>query len=147
VNQPFKPVTQIDVGDFASHDGYAYPRPWLKKRLIPLVTTAYQLAELLDSRGIQFISAYRSPSWNEKVKGAHDSEHMQGRALDVNFEGVTPIRAFAVAKAFADKLGIGGLGLYDHWIHMDIRPHDPGQLITWERRKSWAQRAVQEVLR
>lgn len=62
-------------------------------------------------------SAYRTGSYNAKVNGASKSKHLYGMAADIRIEGVTPL----MAAAYAEGIGIKGIGMYDSFLHVDTR--------------------------
>ncbi len=62
-------------------------------------------------------SAYRTPGYNAKVKGAKASYHLQGRAFDIVVRGHTPQE---VAR-YAQTLGIQGIIQYNGFVHVDSR--------------------------
>lgn len=62
-------------------------------------------------------SAYRTESYNAKVNGASRSKHLYGMAADIRIEGVTPL----MAAAYAESIGINGIGMYDSFLHVDTR--------------------------
>ena len=62
-------------------------------------------------------SAYRTPGYNVKVKGAKASYHLQGRAFDIVVKGHTPQE---VAR-YAQSLGILGIIQYNGFVHVDSR--------------------------
>lgn len=63
-------------------------------------------------------SAYRSPNHNKKVGGSPKSQHLLGNACDIKVKGYTPYEAGAYAK----KLGFTGVGIYNTFTHIDLRP-------------------------
>lgn len=74
---------------------------------------------------IHIISAYRSPSYNDKLRRegrgvAGHSLHLQGRALDIRIPGVPLDRL----KETALLLGQGGVGYYPRpdFVHIDSGP-------------------------
>ena len=68
-------------------------------------------------------SGYRSVNYNRAVGGAEDSQHLYGRAADIQVVGHTPREVFDWASAL---FPISGLGLYERgsggWVHVDCRP-------------------------
>ena len=62
-------------------------------------------------------SAYRTPEYNTKVKGATASYHLEGRAFDIVVKGHTPQE---VAR-YAQTLGIRGIIQYNGFVHVDSR--------------------------
>ena len=80
------------------------------------------------------ISAYKhfNGAANKKVGGAKYSQHVQGKAADIVISGVTP---YEVAK-YAESLGAGGIGLYNSFTHVDVRPG----------KSRWDQRSGKQVI-
>jgi len=62
-------------------------------------------------------SAYRTPTYNQKVGGATNSYHMKGRAFDISITGVTPREVCKYAK----QIGIKGVIQYGTFSHVDSR--------------------------
>lgn len=62
-------------------------------------------------------SAYRTKSYNEKVKGAKSSYHLKGKAFDIVVKGHSPLE---VAQ-FAQSLNINGIIQYNTFVHIDSR--------------------------
>jgi uncharacterized protein YcbK (DUF882 family) len=84
------------------------------------------LADLAASAGVEprydIISAYRSPATNEKLRSngggqAKNSQHIQGKAIDVRLKGVATDRLRDLARA----LKRGGVGYYpkSDFVHVD----------------------------
>lgn len=69
-------------------------------------------------------SAYRCPDHNEKVGGAKNSQHKLGSAADLQAKGVKPqdLHAAILDLVSAKRIPEGGLGLYNSFVHYDIRP-------------------------
>ena len=68
---------------------------------------------------VQFTSGYRAPITNQRTEGASkDSLHMQGRAVDGTFQGLTPVLQGNMARDFNKG---GGVGIYVDraFVHMD----------------------------
>jgi len=90
-----------------------------------VIKLAGQLQFLRDytGRAIRINSAYRSPEHNAKVGGSPTSQHLLGKAADITIESLTPFQVFALIEELID-MGLmlqGGLGLYDTFVHYDIR--------------------------
>ena len=86
---------------------------------------ADQLQILRDGLGapIHITNAYRCESHNKAVGGAKNSQHLQGKAADLQVAGIDSKDLHFTIEAFI-KDGImldGGLGLYDTFVHYDIR--------------------------
>lgn len=90
-----------------------------------IIKLAGQLQFLRDYTGrpIRINSAYRSPKHNKKVGGSKTSQHLLGKAADITIESLKPIEVYTLIEDLID-LGLmlqGGLGLYDTFVHYDIR--------------------------
>lgn len=82
------------------------------------------LQKIRDHFGVPvtITSGYRCPLHNAEVGGAAKSKHCDGCATDIKVKGVEP----ATLAAFAESIGILGIGLYDtdedgHFVHIDVR--------------------------
>lgn len=86
---------------------------------------AKQLQVLRDHIGspIHINSAYRSPSHNAAIGGVPNSQHVLGKAADIVSRTLTPLQLFqTIEKLIAQgKMIEGGLGLYNSFVHYDIR--------------------------
>jgi len=73
---------------------------------------------------IKINSAYRCPSHNQRVGGAPQSKHKLGIAADLNPRGLSPDELHEAIEDLVRSTRIpeGGLGLYDTFVHYDIRP-------------------------
>jgi len=86
---------------------------------LELVAALEMLRELVGVP-IHINSGCRCKSHNRRVGGAKNSRHMVGDAADIHCKGVLPFRLASLAKkvpAFND----GGIGIYEHWVHVDTR--------------------------
>ena len=74
-------------------------------------------------RTISILSAFRTPATNRELRhegmpAAKHSQHLTARAADIAVEGV----GVAHLHAAAVRLKRGGVGGYDHYIHVDTGP-------------------------
>ncbi len=83
---------------------------------------------------IKVVSGYRCPSYNKKIDGAKQSQHMLGRAADIQCDGSYP---YAVAEAAegVHPFDIGGIGRYDTFTHVDVRGCYGGKKARWSKYK------------
>ena len=67
-------------------------------------------------------SVYRSPRYNRAVRGRSRSQHLQNRAIDVQFKGVSAYTVSVVARRLrrAGRFK-GGVGRYSSFTHVDTR--------------------------
>ena len=68
-------------------------------------------------------SGFRTWATNEHLRhsgyeAVRNSFHLEGRAVDLKIEGVAPSWIAAVGE----RLGIGGVGLYPTFVHLDTGP-------------------------
>ncbi|MDW7678876.1 MAG: D-Ala-D-Ala carboxypeptidase family metallohydrolase [Bacillota bacterium] len=63
-------------------------------------------------------SGYRNPSHNARVGGSPTSRHLTGEAADIRIPGLHPDEVAQLAAA----VGFTGIGIYDSFTHVDIRP-------------------------
>ncbi len=101
-----------------------YPSEWVDTKLSKLVSLLDIIREAAGS-AITITSGYRSPAYNRKIGGAKTSQHMQGTAADIKCKGMHAEKLHSlILRLYRDgKLpGLGGLGLYPTFVHVDIRP-------------------------
>ncbi len=102
------------VKEFRSRDGA--DEILIDEKLVNL------LQKLRDKFGvINISSAYRTQSYNKKVGGVSNSQHLYGLAADITISDNSELEE---AARFAEKLGFTGVGLdskYQKFIHVDTR--------------------------
>ena len=90
-----------------------------------IIKLASQLQFLRDYTGrpITINSAYRCPEHNAKVGGSKTSQHLLGKAADITIQSLKPAEVYALIEDLIDMGHMlqGGLGLYDTFVHYDIR--------------------------
>ena len=100
-----------------------------------MVKVANQLQILRNYLGkpIQINSAWRSEEYNASVGGVKDSQHIMGRAADISVRDLNPIEVYNTIEKLIMNGEIlqGGLGLYDTFVHYDIR----GERARWDFKK------------
>ena len=73
-------------------------------------------------RPVTVNSGYRTPTYNVAVGGAKDSLHIKGLAADIVIAGIKPSdTAIAAEMAMFSAGKKGGIGLYQSFVHVDIR--------------------------
>lgn len=108
--------------EFDCHDGTPYPKEWIADRLKPLCEALEEM-RAIGTGPMHITSGYRTESWNHSVGGAKDSQHVQGRAADIQLFGIPPVVLHAAIERLIEegKIPDGGLGLYSRWVHYDQR--------------------------
>lgn len=126
----------------ACKDGTAYPSPWRTSRAVALAQE-FETLRATVAAPIRIGSAYRTPTHNAKVGGARNSQHVEGRALDLYPpDGWTLDQFWQLAHAMAtdEASAVYGLGLYPTFVHMDVRPRPShGRLVVWRGARAWAE--------
>lgn len=116
--------------EFACHNGTPVP-PEYQAYARDL---AEQLEVIREAVGfpLEVISAYRTPMYNRSIKGAKRSQHMLCKAADIRCAAVPPSVIYAKIEQLhvAGKIMQGGLGIYDKFVHYDIR----GVHKRWDKR-------------
>ncbi|MEG1537341.1 MAG: D-Ala-D-Ala carboxypeptidase family metallohydrolase, partial [Clostridiales bacterium] len=79
--------------------------------------TALQKIRDHFGKAVTINSAYRTASHNSKVGGSPKSQHVQGKAADIRINGADPL----LVAQYAESIGLGGIGLYDTFTHVDTR--------------------------
>lgn len=62
-------------------------------------------------------SGYRCAKHNKAVGGSAKSQHLRGKAADIVVKDIAPKEV----AAFAESIGIKGIGLYNTFVHIDTR--------------------------
>ncbi len=118
-----------------------YPEQWMDTRAVVLARE-FETIRAAVGRPILILSAYRTEAHNRKIGGARDSQHVQGRALDLRAPtGWTLERFYGVIRGIAmtKDSKLFGLGLYGVFVHIDVRPKpEHGRLIAWHGERAWA---------
>lgn len=136
------PSIHLSWNELKCKDGTPYPPEWRGDRALALAETFEVIREGLGGKPLRVLSAYRPKAYNRKIGGAQNSQHIQGRALDIAHPTMTPDEVYdAIKKMFvAGKLPhLGGLGLYQTFTHFDIRPRVSNRLATWAGSRPFAE--------
>ena len=82
---------------------------------------------------IKITSAYRCPSHNKEVGGVSNSQHVLGKAADIQVSDSSPEAIYQVIDTLAEYGHVlqGGLGLYNTFTHYDIRK----TRVRWDKTK------------
>jgi len=96
---------------------------------------ACNLQVLRDFLGepIKINSGYRSEAYNRRIGGVRRSQHLLGKAGDVRVKGLDTKDLYLIIESLIKdgKMKQGGLGLYDSFVHYDIR----GRKARWDNRR------------
>jgi len=74
-------------------------------------------------QSITITSGYRSPKHNSAVGGVENSQHVLGKASDLQAQNTTPKQLAALIEKLIleRKMDQGGIGIYRDFVHYDIR--------------------------
>ena len=117
--------SNFKVKEFACHDG-------TDEILIDgnLVRYMQRERDLYGSTTIN--SGYRDPAYNASIPGASvNSQHVKGKAADIVCRNGSPLEVAMTAEA----MGMGGIGLYSGFTHIDTR----------DGKSRWDQRSGRQV--
>lgn len=116
-----KLTKNFSLHEFKCRDGTVVPEEYMEN--------VQELAENLQvlrehiGKPIIVISGYRSPAYNRKIDGARRSQHLVAKAGDLIVNGMTPdeVKEAIVHLIKEGKMKKGGVGLYTHFTHYDVR--------------------------
>ncbi len=81
-------------------------------------------------RPIIVISGCRCAVHNRRKGGVPNSQHLRGRAADLRIAGLSPEEIARHAETI-QAIREGGIGLYDTFVHLDVRRNGPAR---WDQR-------------
>lgn len=117
--------------EFNSKDGKRMP----VDVFLNIQVLAHQLQVIRDTINspLNINSAYRSPEHNRRIGGVPNSQHLLGNAADITSRDFTPTQLYSIIEGLIEqgKILEGGLGLYNGFVHYDIRGHKA----RWDYRK------------
>ena len=116
-----KLTTNFTLREFECNDGTTVPEKYISN----VNKLAYNLQVLRDElkKPIHINSGYRHPAYNKRIGGAKFSQHLTASASDITVRDITPKKlARTILKLIKQgKMNEGGVGLYNGFVHYDIR--------------------------
>ena len=108
--------------EFDCSDGTIVPTEYMDN-LQTLCNNLEVLRDYLNSPVSITGSGYRTETHNKKVGGAKNSQHIYAKAADINAKGYTPKELYEAIETLIGlgRMKQGGLGLYNTFVHYDIR--------------------------
>ncbi len=85
-----------------------------------LVTALQKLRDFV-SVPITIMSGYRNEAYNKKIGGSPNSQHLYGKAADIHIMSMEPEEIYYLVVRFNHIFGFTGIGLYDSFVHLDVR--------------------------
>ena len=117
--------------EFRSRDGAKMPLDVLDN----IKELACNLQVLRDFLGesIKINSGYRSEAHNKTVGGVKTSQHVLGKASDICVKDIETDDLYLIIESLIEQgeMQEGGLGLYNSFVHYDIR----GKRARWNYKK------------
>lgn len=131
----------FDDSEFACHDGTPVPKE-LRPNAEFLCQAVLEVIRETIGRPVAVISGYRTPAYNERIGGAKKSTHMTAEGADIRAGDVDTLwRAILRLHEDGHLPGLGGVGRYDSWIHVDTKKSADGHLRMWGGRGVGSERA------
>lgn len=91
-----------------------------------LIYALEKLRRLCGNRPITVTSGTRCPAWNKAVGGSRKSKHLKGEAADIVVREMHPLEIMVLIPEVA-QFDHGGVGVFDHFMHLDVRPNGPAR--------------------
>lgn len=111
----------FNISEFQCKCGCEMP-DFVKKNVEEL---AKNLQVIRDKVGIGFTpnSAYRCAEHNASIGGVKSSQHLKGKAADINIKGIEPSEVADLIEDLMKTEAItkGGVGRYNSFTHIDNR--------------------------
>ena len=89
----------------------------VKENLRRLMWRLEAVRTKLGNNPIKINSGFRYYTYNKKIGGAKNSQHIYGNAADIVVRNVSPSKVYKVAR----ESSFGGIGLYNSFVHVDTR--------------------------
>ena len=107
--------------EFDCRDGSEMPEGVFKRVL--RLSNALQEIRWYIGLPIRITSSYRSLKYNRIIGSKDTSQHVKGNASDLQVKGMTPFELYNIIEIMIEdgKIPEGGLGLYNTFVHYDIR--------------------------
>tara|TARA_R110002072_G_scaffold80173_1_gene184456 strand:- start:2933 stop:3319 length:387 start_codon:yes stop_codon:yes gene_type:complete len=101
--------------------------------LLEVTRLANELQHIRDfiHKPMNLTNAYRCPEHNKEVGGVSNSQHILGKAADIQIKALEPSEVYKTIDNLTDHGHIvqGGLGKYNTFTHYDIR----GTKARWDK--------------
>lgn len=127
------------ITEFHCNDAARTPVPEAIRGNVQQVMEQLEILRAELGKSISVNSGYRTVEHNKAVGGESNSLHLCGMAADIKVDGTSPSTVHATIEKLiaAGKMKQGGLGLYNTFVHYDIR----GQKARWDNRTTSQQKS------
>ncbi len=126
-----KLTENFSLEEFECNCGCVMPE-FVKENVAKLADNLQTLRTVI-LKPIKITNAYRCKSHNAKVGGAKASQHLLGKAADLQVKGESPDSMADTIDDLmkAEVFDLGGIGRYSTFTHVDIR----GTKARWNNKK------------
>jgi len=101
------------------------PPRYMWSRIAPTLRVIDAMSFSMRAPVSELLSIYRSPTYNRAVRGRSRSQHLENRAVDVRFKGVSAYTVSKTARRIRSQGKFaGGVGRYSSFTHVDTRGHN-----------------------
>lgn len=116
-----KLTKNFNKSEFDSKDGSEMPYDVFLN--VQKLANQLQILRNVIGKPIRINSGYRSYKHNLKIGGSFNSQHLLGKAADIVVYGLDPFEVAEIIEGLISNGDMlqGGLGLYDSFVHYDIR--------------------------
>nr|DAY28120.1 MAG TPA: lysozyme family protein [Caudoviricetes sp.] len=108
------------LSEFKCKDGTAVPAKYYAN-CQKLMNLLEEIRAACGNRAITVNSGYRTPTYNEKVDGAKQSQHLYAAAADIKVSGKSASEVYKLCDRLVGSRG--GVGKYSTFTHVDVRGH------------------------
>lgn len=111
------------LSEFACHDEKGTPVPLKYRSNVQQLANNLQVLRDHIGEPVRIISGYRTAAHNKSVGGARKSQHLTAKAADIAVKSKTPGQLAVIIEHLIKigKMKQGGLGIYNGFVHYDIR--------------------------
>ncbi|AGO47266.1 peptidase [Cellulophaga phage phi48:2] len=113
----------FSLSEFQSRDGSTTPDSVILN--IQKLANNLQIIRDAINAPITINSGYRSPTHNKNIGGVSNSQHVLGKAADITAKGYSSSELHEIILDLIKqgKIINGGVGLYDGFVHYDVRDY------------------------
>ena len=108
------------LSEFKCKDGTAVPAKYYAN-CQKLMNLLEEIRAACENRAITITSGYRTESYNKKVDGAKQSQHLYAAAADIKVSGKSASEVYKLCDRLVGSRG--GVGKYSTFTHVDVRGH------------------------
>lgn len=124
---------------FTIEEHFCQCRKCEEQRIDPRLYPALERLRSKVGRSLPITSGFRCEAHNRAIGGKRFSQHVHGTAVDIAVPNKH--QALRIARA-AVEFGFGGVGLYETFVHLDLRETKSGKLSVWGSQAAFTQAAV-----